>query len=443
VAEEVRALAQSSEKSAQDVGGLTETIQTDVRGVVEAVKGAAATASAEARAGAAVVKALDAIRGDMSVLAEASQDTLTGALEAERAAVEAQKGAEQVASAAEQQSAGATEAQSAIYEQAQSVEQGQIAAQALADVAEKLRAGEAEASAPEEIAASAEELSASIQQLSSAATEIMAAVEQINRGSQQQSAATQQTSAALAQIEAAARKAQANAAAADERVGATDASLTESRTAIEKLVAGVTTGLTETRASVATIGRLETIGRRIQNIVEEITLVAVQTSMLAVSGSVEAARAGESGRGFAVVSSDVRSLAREAADSVGRIKETVVGILDQIAMLRRELEQSAMAAEVEVQNNRATIAALGKLHDDIALLKAANRTISEGAEAILSAAVQSAAGARQIAAAAEQAGAASRQAATASAEQARGVEDLAAAIEEIATLADELRQQHA
>lgn len=442
VAEEVRALAESSERSAQDVGTLAETIQSDVRGVVTAVKLAAEAAVAEARSGATVVTRLGVIREDMAVLAQSSQDTLTAAMEAERAAIEAQRGAEQVASAAEEQSAGATEAQSAIYEQAQSLEQGQIAAQALAAIAESLRSGKADASAAEQIAATAEELSAAIQELSGAATEIMAAVDQINRGSQQQASATQQTSAAVAQIESSARQAQDNAATADARVAAAETALGESRAAVEALVAGVARSLAESRSSLETITRLEAVGRRIQGIVDEITLVAVQTSMLAVSGSVEAARAGESGRGFAVVSSDVRSLAREASESVGKIKETVVGILDQIASLRRDLEQMLAAGEVEAQNNRATVVALAKLDDDLRLLKAANKAISEGAEGILTAATQTAQGARQIAAAAEEAGAASRQAATASIQQARGAEDLAAAIEEIASLADELKQQH-
>jgi len=443
VAEEVRALAETSEKSAGEVQGLAETIQVNVQGVISAINSAAETAISEARSGAAVVEALSGIREDVGRIAVRSQDTVTSAIEAERAAVEAQRGAEQVASAAEQQSAGAAEAQTAIQQQSQSLEQGQLAAQTLAAITETLRAGASDEAATEQIAATAEELSAAIQELSSAASQIMAAVEQINRGSQQQAAATQQTAAALAQIENSARAAQVNARAADDQVGATEAALKSSRVTVETLVQGVSDALLKTRASLETIARLEVVGRRIAANVDDIILVAVQTSMLAVSGSVEAARAGDAGRGFAVVSSDIRSLARESSESVGDIKATVTGILDHIASLRRDLEQVVNAAELEVQNNREIIASLGRLDADMVSLRAANSAISEGAEAILSAATQTADGARQIAAAAEEAGAASRQAATASGQQARSAEDLAAAIEEIASLADELRQGHA
>src|SRR6201992_2369443 len=53
VAEEVRALAETSEKSAQDVQTLADTIQTKIRGVVQAVRAAAEVAASEARSGAA------------------------------------------------------------------------------------------------------------------------------------------------------------------------------------------------------------------------------------------------------------------------------------------------------------------------------------------------------------------------------------------------------
>jgi methyl-accepting chemotaxis protein len=442
VADEVRALAETSDKSAQEVRGLAESIQNDVRGVVASVKAAAETSSSEARAAVAVVDALHARRADMQRVADGSQDVLTSAQEAERAAAEAQKGAEQVASAAEEQSTGASEAQSAVQEQAKSLEQGQAAARALATLAEALRTGRTDASAAEQIGATAEELSATIQEMTSAAAQIMAAVEQISRGSQQQASATHQTSAALSQIERSAKLAQQVADEASGRVKKMEAALADSRTSIEKLMTGVSDALKETRTSVATAAALENLGRRIEKIVDAIALITVQTSMLAVSGSVEAARAGDAGRGFAVVSGDIRGLAREAASNVERAKDTVRGILEQMAALKRDLEQSIASAEIEVQNNAAVFSALDKLDSDLTALSTGNSAILQGAQAILSSATETAAGARQIAAAAEEAGNASRQAAAASSEQAQGAEDLAAAIEEIASLAEALKQQN-
>lgn len=440
VADEVRALAETSEKSAQDVKKLADEIEVDVREVTAALQRAAEVAVGEAKEAGSVVTQVAALRDDLRAIALGSEDTLTGALEAERAAGEAQKAADLVANASEEQSAATNQSQSAVQEQAKSLEQGQVAAQALAVIAEKVRSGEGVAEIAEQIGSTAEELSATMQELSGAAQQIMSAVAQIDRGAQQQAAATQQTSAALAQIEKTARLAQANAKQGDERLASMSAGLTASAAAVEKLVSGVSNGLDTTRASVATILRLESVGRRIEKIVSGISLVVVQTTMLAVSGSIEAARAGDAGRGFATVSNDIRTLAREAAESADGIKETVGGILDQIASVRRDLEQIMSALDSEVQINRSLQGALAKVREEATALGVTNREISRGADEILVATVEMASGARQIAAAAEEASAAARQASQASAEQARGAEDLAAAVEEIASLADELRR---
>jgi methyl-accepting chemotaxis protein len=278
--------------------------------------------------------------------------------------------------------------------------------------------------------------------LSSAASQISTAVEQINRGAQQQAAAAQQTSAALAQIEKSARVAQERGELAKDRVAIMGKELADAHKTVEGLIEGVMQALKETRGSLETIVSLEAIGRKIEKIVDAITLVNIQTGMLAVSGAVEAARAGEAGQGFALVSNDIRSLAREATDSVEMIKDTVRGILDQIALLRRDLEQIIVTGESEVQNNRAVFKTLGDMTNEIVALGNANKAIQQGADAILAAAAETSTAARQIAAAAEEASSASRQAATASAEQAQSADDLAAAIEEIASLSDELKKQN-
>jgi methyl-accepting chemotaxis protein len=443
VADEVRALAETSDKNAREVQDLASSMGGEVQRIVDALRKAAETAAKDSKSAANVVNELQARRDDAEKVAAGNAEILTAAAEAERAAVEAGTGAEQIASAAEEQSAGASEAQSAVQQQAKSLDQAQMAAQALAVLAEDLRRGKEGISAADQIGASAEELSATVQELSSAANQVMAAVEQIDRACKLQASATQETSAALAQIEKSARLAEANVRTADERVQTLDAALKSGRDSVERLVAGVSAGLGDMQTSVSTVSRLGGVGRKIEKIVDAIALIAVQTSMLAVSGSVEAARAGDSGRGFAIVSNDIRSLAREASANVERAKDTVRGVLDQIAILKNELEQIVASSEIEVSNNRTVSALLAKVVGDIDEMRVGNKAIVRGAAEILAATVETATGARQVAVASEEASAAARQAATAATQQARGAEDLAAAIEEIASLADELKLANA
>jgi methyl-accepting chemotaxis protein len=153
---------------------------------------------------------------------------------------------------------------------------------------------------------------------------------------------------------------------------------------------------------------------------------------------VDAARAGDAGRGFAVVSGDIRGLAHEATESADQVKDTVRNVLEQIALVRRNLESIVEAAEAETEKNQQVFGALDRVEGDLTALGEADNAIQRGARAIFDAVAQTAMGARQIAATAEEASAASRQAAIAAGERARGAEDLAAAIEEIALLAEEL-----
>jgi methyl-accepting chemotaxis protein len=439
VADEVRALAGNSEKSAQDIQALAESIVGEVRSVAERIRAAAQTASGDAQVGRTVVAALDRIRSEAARLAEGSQAILMASVEAESAIREAQRGAEQVASAAEEQAAAAAEAQRAVQQQSVALDQSQQTAGALAALADELQANTAGSSSAEQVGSAAEELSAAIQELSGAAGEIMTAVDQINRGAQMQAAATQQANAAMEQIERATGATQDVAGASVERIEALAAALQENRSATMRLASGIEGSLKETRAVIGLMGGLDESGRRIEKIVDGIALVAVQTNMLAVSGSIEAARAGEAGRGFAIVSGDIRNLARDASENADRIKDVVRQIRDRITVIRRDLEQSAAISETEVAKNTLIAERLGAVEADVAAIRQGSAAILSGSQAILASVREVRLGTQQVATVAEEAGSAAAQAATAAREQARGAEDLAAAIEEIASLADELQ----
>ncbi|PIB92325.1 chemotaxis protein [Caulobacter sp. FWC2] len=440
VADEVRALAEGSEKRSQDVQVLAERIAKTVRDAADRLRAAAATAQAEAAAGALVGETLAAVRQEMAILGEDSQLILISAVEAVGAANETRRGAESVSSAAEEQAAAAAEAQRAVQQQGQSLEQSQAASDSLAEMIEILVGGRGDTEAAQEAAAAAEELSATVQELSGAAGEILVAIDQISRGAQIQAAATQQASSAMEEIEKAARGSSANAIASAQRVSTMQAMLLASQQAVSRLAVGVATSVDENSAVLATIEDLEELAGAIGKIVDGLGLVAVQTTMLATSGAVEAARAGEAGRGFAVVSGDIRALARDASHNSDAVKDLVASIVGQIAKVRREVDQINAVATAELDKNRAIEDRLALVVVETVALKGGADDIAKGAEDVLSASAQVLSGIGQIAAAAEQASSSAAQAAAAARQQSQSAEDLAAAIEEIALLANELQQ---
>lgn len=441
VADEVRTLAETSERSAQEIQELIGRIQEDVKVIADGINRAAESARGEVEKGRTITAQLDGVRTAMVEIMTGTDAIARVSLEAEKAAVDAQKGAELIAAAAEEQSSACQESLKTVEQQSTALGESEQAANELSTIADELKNATDVGKSAEEVASAAEELSSAVEEINRAATQIMTALDQIDRGAQQQSGASQQSASAIAQIEKGARVSQDNAREALEKGNRITGQLQENRAAVEALVAGVTLSLGETNKSSAQINALEQVSRRIDKIVDAITTVAIQTNMLAVNGSIEAARAGEFGKGFMVVSTDIRNLARDSSENAERIKDLVKAIQDQIVVVRRDLEEISKAAAAEVEKNTAITADLQTTADDMIAVLEGNRKILQGADIILRNVEEAKRGVDQIATAARQGGQAAIEAQQAAREQAKGAEELAAAIEEIASLADELQNQ--
>lgn len=112
----------------------------------------------------------------------------------------------------------------------------------------------------------------------------------------------------------------------------------------------------------ATVKNLADGATKIGNIVNLIRDIAEQTNLLALNATIEAARAGEAGKGFAVVASEVKSLANQTAKATEEIASQVeamqgstsgtVKAIEAITAVIRQISENAggIASAVEQQN---------------------------------------------------------------------------------------------
>ena len=208
---------------------------------------------------------------------------------------------------------------------------------------------------------------------------------------------------------------------------------------MDELITGITSSVKGTQASIKQVKDLEQVSRRINKIVEAITTVSIQTNMLAVNGSIEAARAGEFGKGFVVVSTDIRNLARDSAENADRIKDLVKAVQDQIASVSTDLDDIVKSAINEVELAKTSTSNLDLIETDVVEVDRGVREILAASNEIAVAIGQAKKGLEQISSTAQEADKAATEAAGAAEQQSKGAEELAAAIEEISSLADELQ----
>jgi methyl-accepting chemotaxis protein len=87
------------------------------------------------------------------------------------------------------------------------------------------------------------------------------------------------------------------------------------------------------------ITQLELVTREIGEITGSITTIAGQTNMLALNAAIESARAGEHGKGFAIVSEEVRKLSDETKQAADKINNLIITIQTEVSHAVTSMKQ--------------------------------------------------------------------------------------------------------
>ena len=439
VADEVRNLAEISERSAREIKDVVADIQSAVRDVVSQTNEIARSAREEAEKGRVVSEGLARINNVMAEFQRAGAEIDKVSREIAGMSVEFLKGAETVANQADQLASAAEEGRKAVEQQVKALSEISTAAQELAQTAEELKNSTDVKKSSEELAAMAEELSANVEEASAASEEIASALDQIRRSAEIQAKESALGVERAEKISASAKQIQGRAEGQLKQAEEVQAMLSENNKRIAELIDNLQKSASTNTKAVEQIRLLSEKTRRIEKTVETITNVTIQTNMLAVSGSIEAARAGEYGRGFSVVAGDIRNLANESAENADRIKDLVRELQYQIERSMQNLETSARDVLSQAERAKSAVENLGRIDEVVKVVVGSLNTVLDNATQSLSAIEQASKGVEQISSAAEEAEKAITQAASATEEQAKGLQEISQAIEEIASLADELQ----
>lgn len=208
------------------------------------------------------------------------------------------------------------------------------------------------------------------------------AVEYINQGISQQA---QDTESCLAQMNGLADKiteVHRNTDEINSLTQATESAVDDGMIIVENLSEKVQDTTDVTRSVIQEIDALSKDAKVINGIIATINEIAEQTNLLSLNASIEAARAGEAGRGFVVVSDEIRKLAEQSAAAGQRISGIIEHIQERIAetIHTAGMAEKSVAYQTEALNN--TVSVFEKIKTQVEHLSSDVSKITESIKGI-------------------------------------------------------------
>lgn len=292
----------------------------------------------------------------------------------------------------------------------------------------------------DQLAISSRMLTANAEQTSLATAQITEASQEVAVGSEQQVRGAEDSARAMEEMTQGISRIAESSSAVFELSVTARSQAEEGDRAAQRAVEQMNTIYRGSERAASGMRKLEERSAEIGAIIEVITGIASQTSLLALNASIEAARAGEQGRGFMVVASEVKKLAIQSEEAAKQISGLIREVQEDTESVVEDMNRGMQQAKEGVDVVREAGQAFTRIREAIQLVTSQIEEVSATSEEISAGSEEVAASVEETSRIAKQSAGKVHQVAATSEEQLAAMQEIASSASALNVMAVELQQ---
>jgi len=330
VADETRALAGESEKNAEFISELVNKIQSSIDSIIKSIGATTVIISGTGTRGNELSLKMEELTkiAVYSVEAARSVNTYTNSLDGLIEKIN--RGSQEIADASSQIALSVEKTLNGIEVQSDALAQTEDDIKELSNLAEELKYSTDSTKSAEDIALSADDIGGSMDDIQNALEDVTTALNQIESSSHSTNQSVLNNKDLVAESLSAAEDINALIDIARRNFDLLKISFNTVKATVVDIRASFNESIEQGNEAAKELHVIVKETKSVDKTVGNISNSIVQLNMLAISGSIEAARAGEFGKGFAVVSSDIRNLAKDSGANTEKINDIVESMNSEI-----------------------------------------------------------------------------------------------------------------
>jgi methyl-accepting chemotaxis protein len=363
VADETRALAGESEKNAEYISELVNKIQSSIDSIIKSIGSTTVIISGTGTKGNALSLKMEELTKIAVYSVEAARSVNTYTHTLDNLIEKINRGSQEISDASGKIALSVEKTLNGIEIQSDALSQTEDDIKELSNLAEELKYSTDSVKSAEDIALSADTIGGSMDEIQTALEDVTTALNQIESSSHSTNQSVLNNKDLVAESLSAAEDIDSLISIARRNFDLLKTSFNTVKATVMEVKTSFSESITQGNEAAKELGVIVKETKSVDKTVGNISNSIVQLNMLAISGSIEAARAGDFGKGFAVVSSDIRNLAKDSGTNTEKINDIVESMNSEINTVESDWNNLLVSQEAEQEMLDGLISDISKITD--------------------------------------------------------------------------------